>query len=76
MHLGGWIRTVRDFDNAFKPDAVGLLAGFSLRDLLIGFSYDINIRDLVNYPTGQGALELSISYFGDYESENSACPSF
>ena len=76
LHLGGWFRMVRDFDRSIKPDAIGLLVGINIRDLLLGLSYDINIRDIINYPTGQGALEFSVSYFGDYESENDACPSF
>ena len=76
MHLGAWLRIVQDFDDAIQPEALGFLFGVNLENLLIGLSYDLNLRDLVNYQTGQGALELSISYFGLYESDGGSCPSF
>ena len=76
MHLGAWIKLAQDFDDAISPDVLGFLAGFGVGDLLIGLSYDLNLRDVVNYQTGQGAFELSISYFGNYEDEGGACPTF
>ncbi len=76
FHLGGWVRIVQDFDDSFSPDALGLMAGISLQELLIGLSYDFNLRDLVDFRTGQGALEVSISYFGNYDSDEGICPSF
>ncbi len=76
FHLGSWLRIVQDFDDAIQLDAIGFMAGFGINDLLIGLSYDLNLRDLVNYRTGQGALEVSISYFGNYEVDGGACPTF
>ncbi len=76
FHLGAWLRLAQDFDDSIQPDMVGFLVGLGLGDLVIGLSYDLNIRDVINYRTGQGALELSISYFGVYEEEGSACPTF
>ncbi len=76
MHLGTWLRMAQDFDNSVQPDALGFLAGLGVGDLLIGLSYDFNLRDIINYRTGQGAFEFSISYFGNYEDEGTACPTF
>jgi len=76
FHLGAWIRTVQDLEAKFAPDMIGFLAGMGIGNLLIGLSYDVNIRDVVNYPTKQGAFEVSISYFGDYQDEGSICPTF
>ena len=76
FHVGSWLALVRDFDGAPKPEALGFMLGLGLEDLLIGMSYDFNLRDLVNYQSGQGAFELSISYLGNYEDEGSLCPTF
>ncbi len=76
FHLGAWISLVRDFDNAIQPNAVGLLAGMGFGNLLVGLSYDFNIRDIINYQTGQGSFEISITYSGDYEDEGGLCPTF
>jgi hypothetical protein len=76
FHLGTWVRVVQDFDNAFAADDWGFLVGMGIGNLQIGLSYDINLRDLIGYQTGQGAFELSISYFGDYTDEGGLCPTF
>ena len=76
LHLGTWLQLAQDFDDSVTPDAIGFLAGLGIGDLLVGLSYDINLRDIINYRTGQGAFEFSISYFGIYEEEGGACPTF
>jgi type IX secretion system PorP/SprF family membrane protein len=76
FHLGGWLAAVRDVEGAPKLDDFGALIGMGLGDLLIGLSYDFNLRDIVKYQTGQGAFELSLTYLGNYEDEGGACPTF
>ncbi len=76
FHVGGWLALVRDFDATPQLDAMGFLIGLGMGDLLVGLSYDLNLRDVVNYSSGQGAFELSISYFGNYEDDGGACPTF
>ena len=76
LYLGGWVRTVRNTDNDLGIDAVVLMAGISQGSFLFGLSYDANLQDLTNYNQGQGAFELSISYFGDFEDDNVLCPRF
>ena len=76
LHLGTWLRFGRSFEQAITPDVLGLQVGVNLEKLLVGFSYDINLNNLANYGGTQGIFEFSISYFGNYESENNICPSF
>ncbi|MCB0686865.1 MAG: PorP/SprF family type IX secretion system membrane protein [Saprospiraceae bacterium] len=76
FHLGTWLTGVRDFEGGAKLDDIGFLVGMSMGDLFIGMSYDLNLRDIVKYTTGQGAFELSITYLGNYEDEGGACPTF
>ncbi len=76
FHIGAWISGVRDLQGGPKFDALGTLLGLGIGDLFIGMSYDLNLRDLVNYQTGQGAFELSLTYLGNYEDEGRFCPTF
>ncbi len=76
LHLGAWIRFERNFESAITPDVLGLQVGLNLEQLLVGFSYDINLNNLANYGGTQGVFEVSISYFGNYESEENLCPTF
>ncbi|MBX2814429.1 MAG: PorP/SprF family type IX secretion system membrane protein [Saprospiraceae bacterium] len=76
LHLGAWIRLEKTFEDAIIPDVLALQAGFNLEKLLIGFSYDIGLSNIVNYGRQQGVLELSVSYFGNYASDDNLCPSF
>ena len=76
LYLGGWVRTVKNNDDALGVDALVLMAGIAKGNFLFGFSYDANLRDLSTYNQGQGAFEVSISYFGDFEDDNVMCPRF
>ncbi len=75
FHVGTFLRPVRDFDS-YTLDALILLAGFEYSNMLIGFSYDLSLRDLVNDRQGIGVFELSISYIGEYENSSDFCPQF
>jgi hypothetical protein len=63
-------------ESGFGPAAAYVMTGFVLENLLIGFSYDFNLNDLVNERLGQNAFEISISYIGDYDNSDVFCPSF
>ena len=63
-------------DNKIGLDALVLMAGLQQGNFLFGVSYDANFQDLTNYNQGQGAFELSISYFGDFENDGVLCPRF
>lgn len=74
LHLGGWARPVRNSDG-FGLDAVVALVGFEFNNVLVGVSYDLNLKAL-SANQRQGAFELSIAYLGNYDSEEILCPKF
>lgn len=76
LHLGSWARLARDYNNSINPEAVVVLAGFEYSNFLIGFSYDLGLRDLAQSRKGQGAFEISVAYLGEYDYETVLCPKF
>lgn len=74
LHLGSWVRFVRN-DDAIGHDAIVAMAGFEFSNVLIGMSYDLNLRAL-EAKQRQGAFEISIAYLGEYENEEVICPKF
>jgi type IX secretion system PorP/SprF family membrane protein len=75
LHLGTWARPVRNA-NGFGLDAAVLLAGFEINNVLLGISYDLNLRSATVFRQGQGALEISVAYLGEYDNEEVICPKF
>jgi hypothetical protein len=76
FYVGGWVRPVGNFDDSYSIDAIVALVGFELNSVLIGLSYDINLTDLTTTKQGQGALEISINYIGNFEDDSILCPKF
>lgn len=76
MHIGGWVRTAGNESDEFFVDAIIAMFGIEFKNVLFGFSYDINLKNLSSYRNGQGALEFSIAYLGEYENEAILCPKF
>lgn len=77
LQLGAWVRPVVDADNSARVDAAVLMMGIELGSVFFGLSYDANLEDLATYQQGQGAIEFSVTYLGDYENDESVlCPSF
>ncbi len=74
-HIGTWARPVRA-DNGFGLDALVLLTGIETGGVLIGMSYDLNLRAASKYRQRQGAFELTLTYLGEYENEEIICPKF
>ncbi|MBL7774641.1 MAG: PorP/SprF family type IX secretion system membrane protein [Saprospiraceae bacterium] len=74
LHLGGWLRPVRN-DESFGLDAVVALVGVEFNNVLFGLSYDLNPGALA-FGKRQGAFELSIAYLGEYQNEEILCPKF
>lgn len=75
LHLGPWLRGVKNIDG-YRLESVILAVGFETNGLIIGASYDHNINDLTSDRVGLNALEVSVTYIGDYENENNFCPTF
>lgn len=74
FHIGGWARPVRHNDS-FGLDAVVALVGIEYNNVLLGLSYDLNLKAL-GFNQRQGAFEISIAYLGEYENEAILCPKF
>lgn len=74
LHIGSWVRPVKN-DGGFGLDAAVALVGFELNNVLLGLSYDLNIKAL-GAKQRQGAFEISIAYLGNYEGEGILCPKF
>jgi len=76
IYIGGWVRPVSNFDNSFDIDAIIALFGLELNGVLFGLSYDVNLTDLTTTQQGQGALEISINYIGNFDDDSILCPKF
>ena len=76
FHFGGGFRLNQTSTSSLKPTAVYILTAFELEGLLIGLSHDITTTSLGSLSPGRGAFELSISFTGLYENDESMCPTF
>ncbi len=74
-HFGAWLRS-SDSLTTFQPTDIVLSAGFQKNGLLLGFSYDVHLRQLSGNALGQGIFEFSISYIGEHDNVNEICPDF
>jgi Protein of unknown function (DUF3308). len=74
LHFGSWARPVRN-NGAFGFDAVVALLGLEVNSMVLGLSYDLNLRAL-QANQRQGAIELSVTYMGNYDNEKILCPKF
>lgn len=74
LHLGGWARPVRNSDG-MGLDALVALAGIEFNNVLIGLSYDLNLK-AIGANQRQGAFEISVAYLGNYDNEEILCPKF
>ena len=76
LHIGGWVRPVRNFDDSFSLDAAIIMLGIEYRNILFGLSYDATLVDLQTTRRGQGAFEFSVSYSSNTQNESLLCPKF
>lgn len=72
LHVGGFLR----WEDAFIP-----VVKLDYQPYSIALSYDVNISQLKTSSQGQGGLELSITYAGFFDRDNSSknavrCPRF
>lgn len=74
LHVGSWGRFVRNNDGP-GFDSVVALVGLEFSNVLIGLSYDLNLR-AIQAKQRQGAFEISVAYLGEYENEEVLCPKF
>jgi len=74
FHFGAWMRSTKSL-TTFQPTDATLFAGFEMRGLMLGFSYDFYIREVAG-EVGTGTFEFVISYTGSHENSIQICPSF
>ena len=75
FNLGAGLRLAKELES-LKPSSVMVLTGMELGSFLLGLSYEYSLDDLRSDRLGQGILELSATFIGEYENVNSFCPSF
>ncbi len=76
VQLGAALRQVDNIDDGLAPTELQLLAGFEVQGLNVGLSYDVNIRSFSASGSRPGTFEISLSYIGNYETDELACPKF
>lgn len=78
LHIGAWARTVGYEDDTYNLDALIFMAGFEYGNFLLGLSYDASFNGLTISNTGisRSALEISITYLGEYDNDAILCPKF
>lgn len=76
LHVGAWVRPVRDAGDGFSLDAVVGMVGIEYNSFLLGISYDARTNALGTPRERRGAIEISIAYLGEYEDEVVLCPKF
>lgn len=74
-HLGVWLRSSRSL-STWQPTDVIVSVGFGKNGLLVGLSYDANLRNLSGQALGTSTFELSVSYVGNHDNDNKFCPVF
>jgi type IX secretion system PorP/SprF family membrane protein len=75
LNLGAGIRFAKELDQ-IKPASLMALTGIELGSFLMGFSYEYSLDDLASDRLGQGILEFSITFIGEYENTDNFCPKF
>ncbi len=78
LHLGASARAVRDHKNLVLLDGLIGLIGIEYSQVLLGFSYDINIGNLSQSTSfrHRNTFEISIAYLGNYQNDLILCPKF
>ena len=76
LHIGSWVRPVRNQDDSFSLDALVGVVGIEYQNFLLGFSYDAQLEAIGSSRNQQGAFEISVAYLGEYEDETVLCPKF
>lgn len=74
FHLGVWGRSTKSL-TTYQPTDATLMVGFETKGLMVGFSYDIYLRE-VSSNLGTGTFELTVSYVGSHDNSASICPTF
>jgi len=75
FHVGAFMRASNSV-NSIGIAHLTPFVGFEVNNMLLGMSYDINMRDVANKLQGLGAFEISVSYTGEVLEDSAFCPQF
>lgn len=77
IHFGGSIRPIlTHLKNPIIESAIFLL-GIELNELLIGLSYDAGLSNsFTGIPGRRNAIEITLTYMGRYNNDDTFCPKF
>lgn len=75
IHFGPWLRFVQN-QEGFGVESIVFSAGYEIKNMIIGISYDHSISDLVTDRKGLNAFEISLTYLGEVENNDGFCPTF
>ena len=73
--IGTWVTFLNDLSGS-RFDQFTPLVGIKQGLFIIGFSYDIALRDTFQSEFGLNSFELSIRFSGIHSNENAHCPTF
>lgn len=76
VQFGSWVRPVTNEDDQLALDALIVLFGLEISNVLIGFSYDVNLNAINTINRSQNAFEISVVYLGEFDDESIMCPKF
>lgn len=76
FHVGAGIRLNQTIESFLKPSTAYIMAAYEIQGLLIGLSHDVLLTSLSADDPGKGAFEISISFTGFYDNDESLCPTF
>lgn len=72
---GLWLTTLDDLD-ALHVENITPLLGIRQGMFILGFSYDVHLRDTLNSPFGFNTFEFSIRFTGEHSNDDTFCPTF
>jgi len=75
FHVGIYGRTAKN-EGAIAFESMVFLTAYQNENMVIGFSYDLNLSDILNDAQGFNSFEISITYIGEHENDSYLCPEF
>lgn len=75
VQLGGWLRMAQASENLARESLIALVA-FELKSFNLGFSYDMDLKEVSGTGIGHNAFEVSVSYIGLFKEDFVFCPQF
>ena len=75
LNLGLYGKVVKSVDGT-GLESIIFASGYQLKSLVVGLSFDLNLREIAGDQKGFNTFELSLTYIGAYENDDYICPEF